>query len=122
MEKVKDNRNGIMYAFTAFFWWGLFPLYWKLLSGISSVEILANRIIWSFVLTFLLIILRGEFGKFKAMIKERKNGFKPFFRLCVYQSKLGFLYICREFWKDTGSELGAVSHTAYDGSLGYCHI
>ena len=79
MEKVKDNRNGIMYAFTAFFWWGLFPLYWKLLSGISSVEILANRIIWSFVLTFLLIILRGEFGKFKAMIKERKTVLNLFF-------------------------------------------
>ncbi len=79
MENIKDNRYGIMYAFTAFFWWGLFPLYWKLLNGISSVEILANRIIWSFVLTFLLIILRGEFGKFKAMLKERKTVLNLFF-------------------------------------------
>ena len=79
MENIKENRTGIIYAFTAFSWWGLFPLYWKMLHGISSVEILANRILWSFVLTFLLIILRGEFGKFIAMMKERKTVLNLFF-------------------------------------------
>lgn len=81
MENIKsarENRMGILYAFVAFSWWGLFPLYWKLLKGVSSVEILASRIIWSFVLTFLIIFFRGDLSKFISMLKDRKTVIRLF--------------------------------------------
>ncbi|MFZ7947272.1 EamA family transporter RarD [Neobacillus sp. 19] len=37
------------------FIWGLLPIYWKLLEHVNALEILANRIFWSF--TFMLIVL-----------------------------------------------------------------
>lgn len=43
------DRRGYLYGFAAFGLWGLFPLYWKLLSGTGPVEILAHRIVWSLV-------------------------------------------------------------------------
>lgn len=40
---------GYYQAFTAYFIWGVFPIYWKYLKQVSSFEILSHRIIWSFV-------------------------------------------------------------------------
>ena len=36
---------GLAYAF-----WGFFPIYWKALAGISALELISHRIVWSFVL------------------------------------------------------------------------
>lgn len=56
------DRKGILYAVLAYCIWGVFPLYWKLLAHVDSLEVLVSRVIWSFVFTFLLIII----------IKQRK--------------------------------------------------
>lgn len=36
-------------ALLSYVLWGIFPIYWKFLSGLGAFEILAHRIIWSFV-------------------------------------------------------------------------
>jgi chloramphenicol-sensitive protein RarD len=41
---------GVWAAALAFTWWGFFPLYFRLLPGVSPVEVLANRIVWSLLL------------------------------------------------------------------------
>ena len=41
----------------AYFLWGTLAIYWKQLSRVPSLEILAHRIIWSFVFLSLLILL-----------------------------------------------------------------
>jgi chloramphenicol-sensitive protein RarD len=46
---VAETRRGIGYGIGAYVLWGLFPLYWPLLKPAGSLEILANRIIWSLV-------------------------------------------------------------------------
>uniref|UniRef100_UPI003EBF12BE EamA family transporter RarD n=1 Tax=Bacillus maqinnsis TaxID=3229854 RepID=UPI003EBF12BE len=45
----QEQTKGVLYTATSFTLWGLFPLYWKLMDHISSGEILAHRILWSFV-------------------------------------------------------------------------
>ncbi|MFC7686916.1 EamA family transporter RarD [Ureibacillus sp. GCM10028918] len=56
------DRKGILYAVAAYGIWGVFPLYWKLLAHVNSLEVLVSRVIWSFVFTLLFIIV----------IKQRK--------------------------------------------------
>jgi chloramphenicol-sensitive protein RarD len=46
---------GVIYAVAAFTLWGLFPIYFKALHSIDTVEMLAHRMAWSMV--FLLIVL-----------------------------------------------------------------
>ena len=59
IEAMKFNR-GLPYAIAAYTLWGLFPIYWKLLSSISPFEIIAQRVVWSFVFTAILLsIARG---------------------------------------------------------------
>ena len=48
-------RKGILYAMACYFAWGLFPLYFKALKSIPSLEILLHRMVWS--LFFLLVVL-----------------------------------------------------------------
>ena len=44
----------MIYAFLAYFCWGFFPLYWKLLSDVPALEITLHRVIWSFVFYLIL--------------------------------------------------------------------
>ena len=47
--------RGTLAATGAFLLWGVFPIYWKQLEGISAFELIAHRITWSLV--FLLAVL-----------------------------------------------------------------
>jgi chloramphenicol-sensitive protein RarD len=56
---MTEDRRGLLLGTAAFGMWGLFPLYWPLLEPASATEILAERILWSLVVTAaLLIVLR----------------------------------------------------------------
>lgn len=50
----KSYGKGIAYAILSYVIWGILPLFWKALKQIDASEILASRILWSFV--FLLVI------------------------------------------------------------------
>ncbi|WP_284140196.1 MULTISPECIES: EamA family transporter RarD [unclassified Virgibacillus] len=66
MDHHKE-KAGIIYAALAYLIWGFLPIYWKLLDEVPAGEILAHRIIWSFL--FMLIIL-VSLKKGRAFIKE----------------------------------------------------
>jgi chloramphenicol-sensitive protein RarD len=57
---VPLNRSGLAAGVAAYLLWGLFPLYWPLLEPAKPVEILAQRIVWSFV--FIVIVLAATLG------------------------------------------------------------
>lgn len=45
----------MLLGFVAYGLWGIFPLYFALLDGISPVEVVANRVIWSLIFLVVLI-------------------------------------------------------------------
>lgn len=57
MEDSKNTTIGYVYALQAFFTWGILPIFWKLLSNVSAIEILAHRIFWSFAFLIILLLL-----------------------------------------------------------------
>ena len=44
------DRAGVAATVGAFVVWGLFPLYWRLLAQVPSLQIIAHRIVWSALL------------------------------------------------------------------------
>lgn len=52
---MSNEKKGVLAAFFAYMIWGVFPLYWKLLEHVPSMEILLSRVIWSFVFTVLAV-------------------------------------------------------------------
>lgn len=57
---MEKEKKGILLAAGAYLLWGIFPLYWKMLSAIPASEILCHRVIWSLVLTIFILLLKNQ--------------------------------------------------------------
>lgn len=64
--------SGMAAGIAAYTMWGLFPLYWKLLSDVNPYEILAHRIVWSCVFTFFLLAFRKQLTSVLQVFKKPK--------------------------------------------------
>ncbi|MFZ0077216.1 EamA family transporter RarD [Exiguobacterium sp. RIT452] len=101
------NKSGLFATLAAYVIWGLLPIYWKLLASVSSEEILAHRIVWSFIFLLLLLYVQKALPKFTGALKN------PFTRRLFFLNGLiismnWFIYI----W--------AVNHNfIVEASLGY---
>ena len=73
IELGSERKIGIIYAAASYTAWGLLPVYWKLLKAVSPGEILANRIIWSFVFVSLLLLWNGSYKRVKENLLNRRN-------------------------------------------------
>lgn len=51
--------RGVLLALSAYAFWGLAPLYWKLVASVPAVEVLAHRVLWSLPLLTLAAWLNG---------------------------------------------------------------
>lgn len=63
----QDNKIGIIYAAGAYLLWGFLPAYWKLIDQVPPDEILAHRILWSFIFMIIVVIV---VQKWKLFLKE----------------------------------------------------
>lgn len=87
-----DNTIGIWYGIVAYSLWGVLPLYWKLLITVSPLQILAHRIIWSFIFMILIMVAtRG--GKTLTIVLADKNRLFYMFLCGLLISVNWFTYI-----------------------------
>ncbi len=68
-----SSVNGMLAASGAFLLWGLLPLYWKLLGGVSSAEILCHRIVWSAVFVGLLVVFTRRWKEVREAMRSRRT-------------------------------------------------
>jgi len=66
-------NRGVIYAMSAYIFWGLHPIYWKMLKHIPSSGIVSHRIIWSLVFFSIIITSRKNWGSLFNTIKNSKN-------------------------------------------------
>jgi chloramphenicol-sensitive protein RarD len=69
-------RSGALAAALCYFLWGLVPLYWKQLTAVGPIELVAHRHIWSLLLLLCLTAAQSSFGEIAA-------GFRTFRGLAV---------------------------------------
>ena len=72
MRNISTRTWGFIYATAAFGVWGLVPLFWILLKSIPPLQILAHRILWSFVFFLVLFWVRGQ-GRQLALLFSSKR-------------------------------------------------
>ena len=63
---------GVVYAALAFIWWGLFPLYFRIVSAVPPTEILAHRIVWSLVFLLGLLAFRRQWAWLGQVLRQPK--------------------------------------------------
>ncbi len=77
-ELSPDQSMGLLFAVYMLF--GLTPLYWKLLSGVSALEMVCHRSLWGSMIIATVMLARGEFPLFFQALHSRKDLF--FMTLC----------------------------------------
>jgi len=55
-----DTPRGALAATTAFFFWGLLPVYWKLVGAVPPVQLLAHRGLWCAVAVWTVLLARRD--------------------------------------------------------------
>jgi chloramphenicol-sensitive protein RarD len=71
-KTASEARSGVAYGLSAYLIWGFFPLYFKALAGVTPLEILSHRIVWSVLsLALLLTVLRRWDGVRQAFATPR---------------------------------------------------
>ena len=68
--KRKTDVAGLAAALGTFTFWGLMPVYWKLLETVPAYEIVGHRIFWSFIFMSLLVLVTG---RCRESIKETRQ-------------------------------------------------
>ena len=64
-------KSGALLAIVAYGFWGMTPIYFKLVQSVSPLEILAHRVVWSFLFTFLLIVLLHKRAALATALRSR---------------------------------------------------
>jgi chloramphenicol-sensitive protein RarD len=59
-------NKGIWYGIGAYVTWGLFPIYWKWLHNVPALQLIGHRILWSFLLLFIVILASRQWSVFRA--------------------------------------------------------
>jgi chloramphenicol-sensitive protein RarD len=59
-------KRGVWLGIGAYAIWGLFPIYWNWLHQVPALQILGHRIVWSFVLLAIVIVVARQWHAFRA--------------------------------------------------------
>lgn len=69
-KSMTQYKTGLFCALGGYILWGVLPIYWKLLGQVGAYEILAHRLIWSFVFMVGLLTLSKLWPKTKELLHE----------------------------------------------------
>ncbi|MFJ8068104.1 EamA family transporter RarD [Peribacillus sp. NPDC096447] len=67
---VDEQKEGAIYAALSYMMWGVVPIYWKFLQGVGAIEILAQRVLWSFVFMLVLLMFMKKWQSFLVYVKN----------------------------------------------------
>lgn len=70
---MNNKTLGFFSIFFVYTVWGAQPVYWKLLQRVPLDQILAHRIIWSFVLLIGITFYRNQFKELIEIFKSKRN-------------------------------------------------
>lgn len=66
-------KKNVLCVLGCFVLWGVLPIYWKLLSSLDSVFILANRMVWSLLFCGLAAVICGNATDIKKAFSDKKQ-------------------------------------------------
>jgi len=70
--KRSEYSLGLLFGFSSYILWGLFPLYWPLLEPANPLEIVAHRAVWTLVFCFIVLLLSKQIHSTLGVLKNPK--------------------------------------------------
>jgi chloramphenicol-sensitive protein RarD len=107
LPSARLDGRGLAAAATAFFIWGLLPLYLKLLQAVPVLQVTAHRLVWGCVLALIWLAIRGELSHVRTALFDRRTSW----RLCLSAVLISVNWITYVY--------GIASGHVVETSLGY---
>ena len=63
---------GLVYGALAFVWWGLFPLYFRIVTTVAAPEILAHRVVWCLLFLAAVLTHRRQWAWLSQVLRRPK--------------------------------------------------
>lgn len=105
--EARTDARGLAAAATAFFIWGLLPLYLRALENVSILQVTSHRVVWGCIFAFTWLALRGAVGHVRAALADPNTRW----RLCASAALISVNWITYMF--------GIATHRVVETSLGY---
>lgn len=70
---ANHGRNGLLFGLGAYALWGVMPIYFKAISAVSAVEIVAHRILWSLPFLALLVAVSRGWPAIRAALAQPRT-------------------------------------------------
>lgn len=67
---MTEHRKGLLQGVLAYGLWGAVAAYWKLLSDVDPVELVAHRAAWGLVTFMVIVAATGELGALRAALRD----------------------------------------------------
>lgn len=88
-----ERARGLGYVTTAYVFWGLVPIFWKLFHRIAAIEVIAHRVVWSLVFVVLVGSTTGLWAELKPALRSpRKLGLHALSGLLLAGNWLAFVW------------------------------
>ncbi|WP_095673965.1 EamA family transporter RarD [Candidatus Planktophila sulfonica] len=72
-SKRSEYSLGLLFGFSSYIMWGLFPLYWPLLEPANPLEIVSHRAVWTLVFCLIALALSKQIHATLAVMKNPKT-------------------------------------------------
>ena len=66
-------NKGPIYVLACYILWGVLPIFWKTLSAVDSLYVLAGRVVWSLVFITVIMLGQKKFDRIKVVLKDKKE-------------------------------------------------
>ena len=71
---MKEEKLGYIFAVFAFLFWGaVSPIYFKEVGGVTALEVLMHRVVWSFLILIPLVYLTKQTEVLKLLLKNKNK-------------------------------------------------
>ena len=104
---ARTDARGLAAAATAFFIWGLLPLYLRALQDVSILQVTSHRLVWGCIFAFIWLAARGAIGEVRTALVDPQTRW----RLCASAVLISVNWITYMF--------GIATHRVVETSLGY---
>jgi chloramphenicol-sensitive protein RarD len=68
-----ETRLGLIYATAAFLFWGIVPVYWKMLQHVPAMEILSHRVVWGLVFVAVWMTIRKRWSELRDVFRRPRT-------------------------------------------------
>ncbi|WP_011580310.1 MULTISPECIES: EamA family transporter RarD [Chelativorans] len=68
-----DSAQGFLFAFSAYFLWGLLPIFLKMVAHIPPMEVVAHRVVWSVPIAAVVLLLLGRTADVRKALRSPRT-------------------------------------------------